>query len=116
MEILKGINLGVAFALELAMLAGLGVWAFGLTEATPVRWALMVIVVALAVAAWAVWAAPKSTRRLNQPWLLVFKIALFGVTAVLLAQAGHSAWGWLLAVVAAISLGLAQLWQQEGVA
>ena len=112
MGIIKGANLALAFAVELAMLAGLGVWAFGLSQETWVRWGLVVLVVGVAVALWAVLAAPKSRRRLGEPWLSVFKIVLFGATAAALTQAGQGSWAVAFAMVAAANLGLAALWGQ----
>ncbi|MET3898333.1 hypothetical protein ABIB57_002282 [Devosia sp. UYZn731] len=111
MEIIKGTNLALAFAVELAMLAALGVWAFGLQE-TWVRWALVVVVVGVAVALWAVLAAPTSGSRLGEPSLSVFKIVLFGAAALALTQAGHGSWAAAFAIVAAANLGLAALWGQ----
>ncbi|MEO8684533.1 MAG: YrdB family protein [Devosia sp.] len=112
MEVIKGVNLGLAFAVELAMLAGLGIWAFGLSQETWVRWGLVVPVIGVAVALWAVLAAPAAATRLPEPGLTLLKIALFGATTVALAQAGQGFWALVFSVVAAGNLALAALWGQ----
>ncbi|MEO5807309.1 YrdB family protein [Devosia sp.] len=113
MTMLRGVNLGLAFALELAMLAGLGVWAFGLSQDLLIRWALVIVVVALATAVWAVWGAPMSAMRLPEPWLLVFKIGMFGATTLLMLLAGQGFWAAVFGVLVALNLGLAQLFGQH---
>lgn len=112
MELIKGANLLLAFVLELLMLWALGYWAHGLSPVGWQRWALVVFVIALAIGAWALWAAPKSGTRLGEPWLLLFKIGMFGVAAALLALAGQARWALALAILAIVNLGLARLWRQ----
>lgn len=112
MDIIKGGNLGLAFAVELAMLAGLGVWTHGLSQNGWLAWSLVVLVIGIAIALWAWCAAPKSPTRLDEPWLSLFKILLFGATSAALAQAGQGEWALVFGLVAAGNLGLARLWGQ----
>lgn len=113
MAILKGANLLLAFLLELAMLAAFGYWAHGVADAAWLRWPLVVLMVGMLTALWAVVAAPKSPRRLGLPGLTLFKIGIFGLAALALAGAGQSAWGIALAAAAAVNIALARLWGQE---
>lgn len=112
MDILKAGNLGLAFALELVMLAAFGYWAFAAAPGGWLSWLAALAIIAVAVAIWAVWGAPKSARRLKMPGLLVFKIAMFGLAVVGLWVAGQPVWALMLAVVTAINLVLAGLWGQ----
>ena len=112
MDILKTGNLGLAFALELVMLAAFGYWAFAAAPGGWLSWLAALAIVAVVIAIWAVWGAPKSTRRLKMPGLLVFKIAIFGLAVIGLWVAGQPVWALALAVVTAINLVLAGLWGQ----
>ena len=116
MNLLRLANLAIAFGLELCMLAALAVWGAALDVARPWDIVAAVAAVAAAVTAWGVLAAPKSTRRLAQPWLTGFKLAMFGIGSLALVHAGHPGWAALLIAAAAINLGLALAWKQSGVA
>jgi hypothetical protein len=80
---LRGGNLVLAFALEMAMLAAFAAagWA-----ATPILWLRIVLAVALpaiAITLWAVWAAPKAKKRRLKPGpLLVFKLVIFAAATL----------------------------------
>jgi hypothetical protein len=82
MEIIKAINLGLAFLLELILLVAVGY--FGFTLHAPLYIKLLVGLGApvLVGIVWGLFAAPKSERRLHQPGLTVLKLGLFGVGAV----------------------------------
>ena len=56
----------------------------------------------MVVATWSVLAAPRSPRRLRDPALAAFQLAVFLVSAALLVAAGRPGWGWPLAVVAVV--------------
>jgi Protein of unknown function (DUF2568) len=96
---LVGGLLGVRFASELALLAG-AAWAAGSrVHSTPLA-ALLGVVAALVVASvWAVWVAPKSTRRLGDPWRLALEFVLFVLVSVALWTAHALLPALLLAVV-----------------
>ena len=56
---------------------------------TPWGWALGLLFAAALILLWGRFAAPNSALRLQLPWLLVFKAAVFGLATVLLfAQSG----------------------------
>ncbi|MEO7222857.1 MAG: YrdB family protein [Devosia sp.] len=102
---LKNGNLALAFAVEIAMLAGFAVagWA-----STPILWLRIVLMVALpaiAILMWAVWAAPKAKKRRLKPGpLLVFKIIIFGFATLAWWLAGMGLIAAILGVMAAINL------------
>ena len=112
MDTLKTGNLGLAFALELVMLAAFGYWAFAAAPGGWLSWLAALAIIVAAIAIWALWGAPKSARRLKMPGLLVFKIAMFGLAVIGLWVAGQPVWALMLAVVTAINLVLAGLWGQ----
>ena len=110
---LKNGNLALAFALEIAMLAGFAVagWA-----STPILWLRIVLTLALpglAVLMWAVWAAPKAgKRRLKPAPLLLFKLIVFGFAALAWWLAGQSFIAAVFGTLAAINLIAAWAFRQ----
>lgn len=105
MTSLKNGNLALAFALELAMLAG---FALAGWNATPVLWLRLLLAVALpafAIVLWAVWAAPKAKKRRLKPGpLMLFKVIIFGFATLAWALAGAGLIAAIFGVLAAINL------------
>lgn len=112
LDLLKGANLALAFALELAMLAAFAIWSLSLDSAWWIRWGLAAVLVAAVIGVWAVWAAPNSATRLGEPALTLLKIALFGLAALALLAARQTGWGAAFALLAAANLLLAWAWGQ----
>jgi hypothetical protein len=102
---LRAGNLALAFAVEIAMLAGFAVagWA-----STPILWlriGLTIALPAIAIAMWAVWAAPKAKkRRLKPAPLLLFKLVIFGVATLAWWLAGMGLIAAIFGTLAAINL------------
>jgi hypothetical protein len=113
MDVAKAVNLALALALEFAMLAALGYWAFGLAHGGWMGAVAAAIAIAAAIALWAIWGAPKSARRLKMPGLLLFKIVIFGLAVTCLWVAGQPVWAVALALLTALNLALAGLWGQQ---
>lgn len=102
---LRAGNLALAFAVEIAMLAA---FAMAGWTATPIVWLRIVLTVALpaiAIAMWAVWAAPKAKKRRLEPVpLLVFKLVIFGCATLAWWLAGQGFIAAIFGVLAAINL------------
>jgi hypothetical protein len=116
LEALKGVNLLVAFLLELAMLVAFVVWAMSLELAPWLRWGTAVLLVVLAVTIWGIWAAPRSDLRLSGLALVLLQAALFSLAVLALVGARQQVWAIAFAVVAAVNLALAAVWGQEDAA
>lgn len=86
---MKVLNDAIAFMLELAMLIALSMSGYQLATATVLKYSAAILLPAVVIMLWAVWGAPKSKRRLPFPWLSVFKLTLFSLTALLLFYSGH---------------------------
>jgi hypothetical protein len=110
---LKTINLGVAFLLELAMLAAFAYWGLQTDASLPLRVVLGIGVPLLAALIWARFMAPKSARRLTGTRYLLLKFILFGLAAIALAVAGQSTLAVVFVVVAVINQLLLVVWKQE---
>jgi len=102
---LKAGNLALAFAVELGMLAAFAAagWA-----ATPIPWLRVVLAVALpgiAIAMWAVWAAPKAKKRRLKPGpLLLFKFVIFSFATLAWWLAGMGLIAAIFGVLAAVNV------------
>ncbi len=84
-------NLLLAFLLELGMLAA---FCFAGWVSTPVIWLRLLLAVglpAVAIVAWALWAAPRAgKRRLKMPALMIFKVAIFALATAAWWAAGQA--------------------------
>jgi hypothetical protein len=112
MEIIKIINLALAFLLELCMLAALGYWGFTLEQGLAVRTAAGLGAPLLAAVIWGLFLAPKASTPLREPFRLLVKLILFGLAVAALYAAQRP---WLAAVFAlllAINTILLYVWEQ----
>lgn len=92
----------LAFCCELAMLVVLGIAGWGLGSGGLMGIAFTVFYPALGILIWSIWMAPRSNRRLGDPWRLVAQLLLFAATGLLAAAGGHPVLGIVFAVVAAV--------------
>jgi hypothetical protein len=120
LAVLKGLNLGAAFLLELAALAALGYWGAQAGGGAPGKIALAVGAPLLAAVVWGLFLAPRAVLqappgggpRLSLPWRLLMKIGVFGTAAVALYAAGQPELAAVFAAAVAVNLILAQVWRQ----
>jgi Protein of unknown function (DUF2568) len=95
---LRGVTLTVRFLCELAMLAALAFWGFGVAEGLW-GWVLGIGAPVLAAAVWGAFVAPKARWPVPAPVRVAIELVLFGVAAAALAAAGQP--------LAAVVLGVA---------
>jgi hypothetical protein len=99
---LKAANLGLKFLLELAAIAAFAYW--GASHSPVILAVILAIAIPAAfVAAWGIWAAPRSPRRLRRPARVVFELGCFALAAAALIAAGATVAGVAYAVVAAVN-------------
>jgi hypothetical protein len=102
MSLLVAANLGVRFLLELAALVGLVLW--GVTAVGGVwGWLLGLVAAAAFAATWGAFVSPKARVRLGPVARLGLELALFGLAALALADAGQEGLAVALALVAVVS-------------
>lgn len=112
MEMLKTINLGLRFFVELAMLAALGYWGFRSGFPLSVSWLLGIGAPLLAAVVWGALMSPKASVPLSDPLKLAIEIALFVLSAAALYAADRPAWAVVFLVVWAVNrIGIAA-WNQ----
>jgi cytochrome b subunit of formate dehydrogenase len=90
----------VCFLAELGMLVLLAISGWALGNGGLLGICLAVLYPALAILVWAVWLAPRSQDRLDDPARLVVQILLFAATATATAFAGHVVVGIVFGVIA----------------
>ena len=111
---MRELNLAFRFILELVVLVALAIWGFGASREPIVALILGLAAPAIAIVVWATFVSPKAPRRLPDPSRLVLEAAVFGVGVLALVLAGHVVPSLILAIAAALSLGLMLYWGQRG--
>lgn len=99
----KAINRIAAFFLEVAMLIALGYSGFQYPENIILKYLLMILLPLIAAVLWGFFAAPKSKRRLQQPYRMFFAMVIFGTAAFLLYETGVVMLAVIFAVLALIN-------------
>lgn len=112
MEIVQAANLALRFILELCLLAAFGYWGFKTGQSTIVKIALGIGVPLLVAAVWAFFLAPASKTRLQEPWLLIVELILFGSAVAALYSLGQRNVAWAFALVYLLNRILMYIWKQ----
>ena len=112
MTILRAINAGIAFALELAMLAAFAYWGYGVGEGTIIRWALAIGLPLVAIVLWSLLFAPRAQKRLPLVPGALCSLGLFLLAAVALFVSDQAALAIGMASVAIVNRVLVLVWKQ----
>lgn len=102
---IRATNDGLAFMLELTVLAALAWWGIATGDNLVVKIVLGIAGPAVVVLVWARWLAPRSDHRINHPWLLIVKVAVFAAAALAPTAIGHPLVGAGIGAAAALNLG-----------
>lgn len=108
---LKSINLGLTFFLELAMLAAYAYWGFQAGTSTFMKIVLGIGVPPLVAVIWGLFMAPKAARHLQGASYLAVKIVLFGLAIAALFFVGKTSLGIVFAIVFVINTILLNVWK-----
>lgn len=100
---IRTVNLGVAFLLELAVLLAVGYWGFALTQGLVTRLLAGLGGPVLMAVLWGVFAAPKASAPLHGVADVAFRIGWFGVGAVALWGSGMPVAALALAALYAVN-------------
>jgi Protein of unknown function (DUF2568) len=102
---LRSANDGLRFFLELSALAAVAYW--GWTEPHgALRWVLVVAAPLAVSVVWGRWMAPRSTKRVGDPWRLIIELLVFGSAVAALARADQPTLAAVLAAATAVHLAL----------
>lgn len=109
---LKGLNLALAFFLELVMLAAFGYWGFNTGESTLVHLVLGIGVPLVAIVIWGIYNAPNSKRRLATVPRFILELIMFTLAAVGLVAMGQISWAVVFMAAVLINQALLLVWKQ----
>lgn len=112
MSILKGLNATLAFLLELALIASLGYWGYQSSESGVLKWLLAIGLPLSVMVVWALYFAPKSTRRLSIVPGALLSLGMFLLAAWALHSANQPAAALVFAMAAIINRTLVLVWRQ----
>jgi hypothetical protein len=109
--VLRTSNLLLKFLLELAAFAAFAYWGASVADGA-LSVVLAVAVPAVAIALWAAFAAPRSSRRLGTPARVPFELSVFGLAVVALLAAGAGVAALVLATLVAANTALLARFRQ----
>ncbi len=90
MPLLKMLNLLVRFLLELCILVIFGYWGFQIGGNPLMKFLLGLGAPILFAVIWGTFLAPKSSRRLDEPWLSLLELVIFALTCWALYSTGKA--------------------------
>lgn len=108
---LKWANLGLAFALELCMLAAFAYWGVRTGNGALAKVALGVGAPLVAIIVWGLFMAPRAAFPLAMPIHTALFLVIFGAAAFALARAGQPALALVFAVVSVLNYVAASIWR-----
>jgi len=112
MKVLKTLNLGIGFILELCMLASLEYWGFQNGKSLQIKITIGVGITIVVLVLWALFAASNSKYRLKLRYRILFESVCFILAAAALFDTGKIALSIALVAIAALNEGLALWWKQ----
>ncbi|GIK40391.1 MAG: hypothetical protein BroJett011_42240 [Chloroflexota bacterium] len=112
MEIIKSANLALRFLLELCILVTLGYWGFKTGLGWAVKIGLGIGGPLLVAVVWGIFLAPNSSMRLQEPFLLILELVIFGLAIAALFATGHRSLAWAFGLIYVINKILMIIWKQ----
>lgn len=112
MEILKSLNLGLRFLLELCLLVIFGYWGFKMGSNAFLKFLLGLGSPVLFAVTWGTFLAPKSPMRLHEPWLSLLELIIFALAGWALYSTGKVSLAAAFAGVYIINKILMLVWRQ----
>ena len=112
MELLKLINIGLRFLLELCILVIFGYWGFKTGNDTFMKFLLGLGAPILFAVVWGTFLAPKSSKRLHEPWLFLLELVIFALTCWALYSTGKMDLTVAFGIVYLLNKILMVIWRQ----
>jgi hypothetical protein len=113
MNLIKKFNLLVAFLLEIGLLILVAYWGFRQGKNETMKYVLVIIMPAIVIVLWGVFAAPKSRYRLQNPFRTIFKLSMFAVATFAGYDTGHVILAWCFGVITILNVSLAMIFSQD---
>jgi Na+/melibiose symporter-like transporter len=112
MELLKLINIGLRFLLELCILVIFGYWGFKSGTGIFTKILLGIGSPILFAMVWGTFLAPKSPMRLDEPRLFLLELAIFALTCLALYSTGKTNLTFVFATIYILNKILMLIWRQ----
>lgn len=112
METLKTLNLGLRFCLELGALGIFGYWGFTTGHPALMKFLFGFGAPILCAVIWGMFIAPKSPRRLQEPWLFLLELVIFVLAGWALYSTGKTNLTVAFAGLYAITKLFVVIWRQ----
>lgn len=113
MEMLKLFNRGLRFLLELCGLIVFGYWGFQTGDNMMMKFLLGLGVPILFAVVWGTFLAPKSTRRLREPWHSLIELIIFALACWALYSTGAVNLSVAFGGIYIVNKILTVLWRQQ---
>lgn len=110
---MSSVNEAVRFVLEIVAFFGLGYWGWHVDGPLPVRILTMVLAPVAAATVWAIWVAPNSSARLDDPMRLVVELVVFGGATAAWFLAGRREVAVIFGLVTLVNLVLMTVLSQR---
>jgi len=113
MKILKMINLGLRFLLELSMLGIFGYWGYRTGGST--TWLKLLLGIGtpiLFAIIWGTFLAPKASIHLREPWPLLLELIIFGLAGWALFSTGKTNLAIVFGIIYVLNKTLILIWRQ----
>ncbi|MEH7076873.1 YrdB family protein [Neobacillus drentensis] len=112
MEVLKVINLGLRFLLEIMVLVILCYWGFKVSEGTILKLILGIGLPILIAVIWGMFGAPKAAYLLSGFPFLLLEIVVFGLPIIALLILDKPMQASIYGIITVINLVLMKFWNQ----
>lgn len=110
---MKQLNLLLSFLLELVLITLFGYWGYQQGETETTKYIFALVLPAILILIWGLWAAPKSKRRLKNPIRSIFKLSLFAIGVFFCIDSGHATLAIWFAAITVANVILAFLFAQD---
>ena len=113
LQIIKVINLSVAFLLEIAMLISFGYFGYDYPQNWLTKYFFMIALPLAVAVLWGYFAAPKSKNRLRKIPRTVFALVLYGASIFLLSLTGKITLAAVFAIIVVVNQVLLFILEEE---
>lgn len=112
-EFWKASNLALSFFVELCALVALGYWGIHIGNTGLLKITFGILVPLLTACVWAIFLAPKSSKRLHGWMNVCLKLLVFGFSVVALWVAGLHSIAIILGSIVIVNRFLSYVWNQQ---
>ncbi|HKJ40688.1 MAG TPA: YrdB family protein [Sunxiuqinia sp.] len=113
MNVIKQTNLLVSFLLELVLIVLFSYWGYQLGDSILTNYLFALLLPGFLIAIWGLWVAPKSKRRLKNPFRTISKLLLFSLGVLICFHTEHPVWGFIYGSIILLNVCLAKLFKQD---